>query len=177
MIVERALRLPLVFGSVDVELALPGLAAPPAPAGELVLAAVVVVPRVATEGALAPPQPATRTVSAVSATPARTTFRALGAVFVPSKWFATATARLVGPDGKPLSHFTPRATFLMVVTPGEFSNTKNRKEEALTPHAAGPLTAIDPVNYPAPPASDGDGRIVFPALIPGTTYHLRECQL
>jgi RNA polymerase sigma factor (sigma-70 family) len=86
----------------------------------------------------------------------------------------TATARLVGPDGKPLSHFTPRAAFLMVVTPGEFSNTKDRKEGALTPHAAGPLTAIDPVNYPAPPASDGDGRIVFPALIPGTTYHFAD---
>ena len=86
----------------------------------------------------------------------------------------TAAARLVGPDGKPLSHFTPRAAVLMVVTPGEFSNTKDRKEGALTPHVAGPLTAIDPVNYPAPPASDGDGRIVFPALIPGTTYHVAD---
>lgn len=85
----------------------------------------------------------------------------------------TATARLVGPDGKPLGHFTPRAGFLMVVAPGKFSELKDRKEGTLTPKA-GALTVIDPVNYPAPPASDGDGRIVFPALIPGTIYHFAD---
>ena len=83
----------------------------------------------------------------------------------------TATARLVGPDGKPLAHFTPRGAFSMVVTPVEFSDAKDRKERAVTRNA-GPLTWIDPVNYPAPPASDGEGQIVLPALIPGTTYQI-----
>ena len=81
-----------------------------------------------------------------------------------------ATARLVGPDGKPLGKFTPQAAIMMVVTPGEFSPMQARKEGKST-LTAGPITAIDPVNYPANPVSDGDGRIVLPALIPGTTYH------
>ena len=37
---------------------------------------------------------------------------------------------------------------------------------------SGGLTSIDPVNYPKPPVSDDQGRIVFPALIPGTTYQV-----
>jgi hypothetical protein len=60
---------------------------------------------------------------------------------------------------------------MMVVTPGEFSPIKARTESKFMP-VAGVLVAIDPVNYPAHPASDGDGRIVFPALIPGTTYQI-----
>ena len=83
----------------------------------------------------------------------------------------TASARLVGLDGKPLHDFTPRAPIMMVVTPGEFSPIKARKEGTFMPESGG-LTAIDPVNYPKPPASDDQGRIVFPALIPGTTYHI-----
>jgi RNA polymerase sigma factor (sigma-70 family) len=83
----------------------------------------------------------------------------------------TATARLVGPDGKPLAHFTPLFAVMMVITPGEFSPIKARKESRFMP-VAGVPEAIDPVNYPVHPASDGDGRIVFPALIPGTTYHV-----
>jgi RNA polymerase sigma factor (sigma-70 family) len=83
----------------------------------------------------------------------------------------TATARLVGPDGRPLGNFTPQAAIMMVVMPGELSPMKATKEGKFM-LTAGVLTAIDPVNYAADPASDGDGRIVFPALIPGTTYHL-----
>jgi hypothetical protein len=82
----------------------------------------------------------------------------------------TATARLVAPDGKPLAHFTPQLAIMMVVTPGEFSPIKARKEKKFMP-VAGVLVAIDPVNYPAHPASDGDGRFVFPALIPGAACH------
>ena len=82
-----------------------------------------------------------------------------------------ASARLVGPDAKPLHDFTPRAPIMMVVTPGEFSPIKARAEGTFMPES-GVLTAIDPVNYMKPPASDDQGRIVFPALIPGTTYHI-----
>jgi RNA polymerase sigma factor (sigma-70 family) len=80
-----------------------------------------------------------------------------------------AKARLVGPDGKPLGHFAPRLAIMMVVTPGEFSPIKARKEGKFMPEA-GVLNVIDPVNYPAPPASNDDGRLILPALVPGTTY-------
>ena len=78
---------------------------------------------------------------------------------------ATATARLVGPDGKPLGGFTQPALISMVVTPGEFFAIKARKEGTLLADQDF-LTDIDPINYQKDPASDAQGRIVFPALIP-----------
>jgi hypothetical protein len=84
---------------------------------------------------------------------------------------ATATARLVGPDGKPLSSFTPRAPILMVVTPGEFSAIKAQKDGTLLADQ-GILSDIDPINYQKDPVSAADGRIVFPALSPGATYRI-----
>jgi hypothetical protein len=62
---------------------------------------------------------------------------------------------------------------VMIVVPGEFSAIKARKEGTFMPDS-GLLIAIDPVNYPSDPASDGDGRIVLPALIPGTTYLIED---
>jgi RNA polymerase sigma factor (sigma-70 family) len=83
----------------------------------------------------------------------------------------TASARLIGPDAKPLHDFTPRAPIMMVVMRGEFSPVKASTEGTFMP-VSGALTAIDPVNYPKPRTSDDQGRIVFPALIPGTTYQV-----
>jgi hypothetical protein len=84
-----------------------------------------------------------------------------------------ATALLVGPDGKPLSSFTPRAPILMVVTPGEFSSIKARKDGTLLADEDY-LSEIDPINYQKDPVSAADGRIVFPALIPGATYRITD---
>jgi hypothetical protein len=84
---------------------------------------------------------------------------------------ATATARLVGPGGKPLGEFTPRDLISMVVTPGEFFALKARKERTLLADQAS-LIVIDPINYQKDPASDAHGRIVLPALIPGATYRI-----
>jgi len=83
----------------------------------------------------------------------------------------TATARLVGAEGKPLAGFTQRGLISMVVTPGEFSALKARKEGTLLADEDS-LIDIDPINYQKDPASDAQGRIVFPALIPGATYRL-----
>ncbi len=84
---------------------------------------------------------------------------------------ATATARLVGPDGKPRGGFTPRGLISMVVTPGEFSNIKAQKDGTSLADEAS-LTVIDAINYQKDPASDDQGRIVFPALIPGASYRI-----
>ena len=82
-----------------------------------------------------------------------------------------AKARLVGPDGKPLGGFTPRLLISMVVTPGENSLIKARKDGTLVADQA-VLQAIDPINYRKNEASDSQGRIVLPALIPGATYRI-----
>ena len=84
---------------------------------------------------------------------------------------ATATARLVGPDGKPLSEFTPRALISMVITPGEFFAIKARKEGTLLAEED-VLNEIDPINYQNDPASAADGRIVFPSLVAGAAYRI-----
>jgi hypothetical protein len=84
---------------------------------------------------------------------------------------ATAKARLVGPGGKPLAGFQNRALISMVVTPGEFSGIKARKD-GTTLADQDTLTSIDPINYANAPATDAQGRIVFPALIPGSPYRI-----
>jgi RNA polymerase sigma factor (sigma-70 family) len=86
---------------------------------------------------------------------------------------ATATARLVGPGGKPLAGFQNPALISMVVTPGEFSGIKARKDGTTLADQA-ILTTIDPINYLNAPAADAQGRIVFPALIPGSTYCISD---
>ena len=86
---------------------------------------------------------------------------------------ATATARLVGPDGKPVRGFTPPRLISMVVTAGESIGVraKARKEGSVLADEDF-QTNIDSINYPKDPASDAQGRIVFPALIPGSTYRI-----
>ena len=59
----------------------------------------------------------------------------------------------------------------MVITPGEFSPTKARKDGTLLADE-GFLSDIDPINYQKDPVSAADGRIVFPTLIPGATYRI-----
>jgi RNA polymerase sigma factor (sigma-70 family) len=84
---------------------------------------------------------------------------------------ATAAARLVGHDGKPLAEFAPPSLISMVVTPGEFSAVKARKVRT-TIADEDSLTNIDPINYQKDPASNAEGRIVFPALIPGAKFRI-----
>jgi hypothetical protein len=59
----------------------------------------------------------------------------------------------------------------MVVTPGESFALKARKEGTLLADEAA-LIVIAPINYQKDPASDAQGRIVLPALIPGATYRI-----
>ncbi len=57
----------------------------------------------------------------------------------------------------------------MVVTPGPaLSNAKDQAGVLVADE--GNLTTVDPVNYANELASDADGRITLPVLIPGATY-------
>jgi protocatechuate 3,4-dioxygenase beta subunit len=78
----------------------------------------------------------------------------------------TARARLVDRDGKPVAgYFAPRR-ILIIVTPGaslEHVRPGQMSADALA------FTAIDQANYDKL-ASDADGRIALPDLIPGANY-------
>jgi RNA polymerase sigma factor (sigma-70 family) len=94
-------------------------------------------------------------------------------IVVKLKPCATATARLVGPGGKPLAGYQHPSLISMVVTPGEFNGVKSQKDRT-TLADQDTLTNIDTINYEKAPTADGQGRIVFPALIPGATYRISD---
>jgi hypothetical protein len=83
----------------------------------------------------------------------------------------TAQARLVGPDGKPIEGVSQPGLISMVVTPGALPTPKSQKEGLLLSDE-GALTQVDPINYQKNPAPDAQGRVTFPALIPGATYRI-----
>ena len=77
----------------------------------------------------------------------------------------------LGPTASRVGGFTPQRLISMVVTPGEFFVLKARKEGTSVADEDS-LSRIDPINYQNEPTSDAQGRIVFPALIPGATYRI-----
>jgi RNA polymerase sigma factor (sigma-70 family) len=83
----------------------------------------------------------------------------------------TAKARLVDLSGKPIAGFSAPWMTSMVVTPGPYPTNKARKDGVLLADQ-GRLPAVDPINYRKDPVSDAQGRITFPALIPGATYRI-----
>lgn len=82
-----------------------------------------------------------------------------------------ATARLIGPDGKPLAGFAPPSLITMVVTPGEFSFiTVEKKGTSFADEAT--LPTVDPIHYEKEPTTDTRGRLLLPVLIPGALYRI-----
>ncbi len=73
----------------------------------------------------------------------------------------TAKARLVDAAGKPIAGYRGSHLISMSVAPPYIF----RHQEAT-------LAAIDSINYADGPVSDAQGRIAFPALIPGAPYYL-----
>ncbi len=59
----------------------------------------------------------------------------------------------------------------MVVTPDASAGAKDR-EQGLLSADVDFLTRLDTINYRQNPTADAQGRIVFPALIPGATYRI-----
>jgi len=76
-----------------------------------------------------------------------------------------AKERLVDASGKPIAGYRSSDVINMVVAP---SNSLFRDEEAA------PLARIDPINYGLSSVSDAQGRIAFPALVPGATYRIYD---
>jgi hypothetical protein len=92
-----------------------------------------------------------------------------GAVTISLTPCGSAKARLVNPNGKPFAGRLPRRIITMVVTPGPPDTLANEKAGLLAADEVD-LSRVDPTNYENPLASDADGRITLPVLIPGATY-------
>jgi protocatechuate 3,4-dioxygenase beta subunit len=81
-----------------------------------------------------------------------------------------ATARFVDPEGQPHDSFNPMLE--MIVAPGahqyDYDAMKQGQLAADTDYNAN----IDRTNYLSGPQTDNEGRVTFPALIPGATYRI-----
>jgi len=84
-----------------------------------------------------------------------------------------AMARLVDPTGKPLVGYRDPYLISMVVTPGPDRSSPTAAEKDQLAADADYLSRIDPADY-ADLVTDGQGRITFPALIPGATYRVND---
>jgi hypothetical protein len=98
---------------------------------------------------------------------------AAGPVSVRLEPCGTARARIVDAAGKPFAGRLPLRTLTMVVTPVQpFSLVKEKSSSvAISAHD---LNWIDKINYENPVASDADGRVALPVLIPGATYRFTD---
>ena len=96
---------------------------------------------------------------------------AKGPVTVRLEPCVTARARLVAPDATPLGGFAQPWLISMVVTPDAIAGPTGREESPLMADVDF-LNRLDTINYQQNPTADAQGRIVFPALIPGATYRI-----
>jgi hypothetical protein len=85
---------------------------------------------------------------------------------------ATAQARMVDPNGQPVAGYKDQYLILMIVAPGVDPRSRDPADAKRPLAEADYLTRIDSINYLKEPTSDAQGRIVFPALIPGATYRI-----
>jgi beta-lactamase regulating signal transducer with metallopeptidase domain len=79
--------------------------------------------------------------------------------------------RLLSGDGKPLERYPAIALATMVITPGPIQQRGQAQDGP--PYADQAVVAqLDPANYHTGLQSDAQGRLTFPALIPGATYRI-----
>ena len=84
-----------------------------------------------------------------------------------------ARARLVDPEGKPLDRYPAGYLVTMIITPGPPDRGSPVKDDSLYADES-ILTRLDSVNYGTDFQSDAQGRLTFPALIPGGTYRIED---
>jgi hypothetical protein len=85
-----------------------------------------------------------------------------------------AGARLVDSAGKPLAGYRDPSLITMVVTPGPSWYSRDKADQDRLAGDKDYFYRIDPTNYTDGPVSDAQGRVVFPALIPGATYQILD---
>ncbi len=95
---------------------------------------------------------------------------AQGPVTVRLESCGLAMARLVGPDGQPVTGQS-RGSMMMVITPGPPARSAEVRAGALAADVD-VLGRLDPVNHGNGWVADAHGRIIWPALIPGATYRI-----
>lgn len=83
-----------------------------------------------------------------------------------------AKARFVGPDGKPLAKHVPN--FEYIATPGPHPFTGNKKLQAELAADAEYMPNADRKHYWNSPATDAEGRITLPDLVPGALYRIND---
>ena len=95
-----------------------------------------------------------------------------GALAVRLEPCGTARARLVDRQSRPVAGYADEDMIAMILTPGP--GLPDGDPPAVMPllGEADSLFNIDPINYPNAPQSNAEGRIVFPALIPGASYRV-----
>ncbi len=88
----------------------------------------------------------------------------------------SANARLVDAQGRSLAGYGNRSLLLirLVITPGPEHLSRDPEDKKQLAGEADTLMRIDPINYFKLPISDSQGRISFPALIPGATYRISD---
>jgi hypothetical protein len=60
----------------------------------------------------------------------------------------------------------------MIITPGPGYASRDPADAKLLTAEGDLVVRIDPINYAKEPVSDAQGRITFPALIPGASYRI-----
>ncbi len=84
-----------------------------------------------------------------------------------------ARARFVGPEGKPVARLNVWPYFQAIMTPGPSRDTFVDRGKLLQADAAY-LPNVDPRHYRNDLATDSEGRVVLPALIPGAPYRISD---
>ena len=84
-----------------------------------------------------------------------------------------ALARLVNSKGEPLVAYRDPYLISLTVTPGPDGFSKEAADENQLSADGDYLSRLDPDHY-HDLVSDGQGRVTFPALIPGAAYRIRD---
>ncbi len=83
-----------------------------------------------------------------------------------------AKARIVGPGGKPVAKMFPQ--FEILGTPGPHGRDRRKDSQSALAADAASMPNVDRIHYGRGQYTDAQGRITFPALIPGALYRISD---